>query len=308
MAFLTIRPVRAADWTGFDMAAQDPAAWLRGAWAGIDDGGFAADQVAGYQSPGLDSAVLFGTGFTDTGTGLAGGTVQGMAVRFAGERGASLYLLGFDLPTPQFFALTAGDGGAAFWHSVLAGRDALRGGAAHDRLAGHAGADAIDGARGNDALWGDGGDDTLIGDAWRDALRGGAGRDILAGGAGRDTLAGGGGRDAFVFSGTGAGEDRIADFAVAQDRLWLDINAPAFFDLGLGGLQGRAFALADAAADAATRILYDPATGILRYDSDGSGDTPAVILARMDAGLDLTAAHIRLIDPRPWLVVPDAPF
>jgi hypothetical protein len=45
-----------------------------------------------------------------------------------------------------------------------------------------------------------------------------------------------------------------------------------------------------AAQDADDRILYDPATGLLAYDADGSGAGAAIAFARLSAGLSLTAA------------------
>ncbi|MFN3643516.1 MAG: calcium-binding protein [Gemmobacter sp.] len=290
MAFFRVGRVFAPGWTGFDMAAQDPAGWLVGAWRGIEDGEDAADQVAGFASRGTNRAVVFGTGFLDTGAGFVGGTVVGIAVQVAGDRGTSALLFGTSLPTPQFQALTAGGGGAAFWQVALAGDDAMRGGPDNDRLLGHGGNDVIDGGVGND---------TILGGGWRDTLIGGAGDDVLRNGAGRD---------AFVFRSAQHGADRIKDFDPASDRIWLDSGAADFAGLGSGGLARRAFALGPAAQDRSDRVIYDPATGILRFDADGIGAEAPVILARMAAGLDLTAAHVRLVDVAPLLELPDFPL
>ncbi|MFN6978948.1 MAG: hypothetical protein ACK4OP_12540 [Gemmobacter sp.] len=121
-------------------------------------------------------------------------------------------------------------------------------------------------------------------------------------------LVGAAGRDALVIRNVQDGADRIEDFDPASDRIWLDSGATDFAGLGPGGLARRAFALGPAAQDRSDRVIYDPATGILRFDADGIGAEAPVILARMAAGLDLTAAHVRLEDFAPLLELPDFPL
>ena len=36
--------------------------------------------------------------------------------------------------------------------------------------------------------------------------------------------------------------------------------------------------------------MYDPATGLLKYDEDGSGPIAAIQVAKLPLGLDVTAA------------------
>ena len=61
----------------------------------------------------------------------------------------------------------------------------------------------------------------------------------------------------------------VANAAGNDDRIWLD-NA-AFRALVNGALPAGSFHLGTSAADGDDYILYDQATGILRYDADGTG-------------------------------------
>lgn len=102
--------------------------------------------------------------------------------------------------------------------------DSLYGSTGNDLLNGLAGNDELMGGAGNDTIWGGDGRDTLRGGLGNDLLHGGAGADLLMGDegndtlwgdAGNDTLWGGAGADLFVFV-RGGGQDRIADFSIAQ--------------------------------------------------------------------------------------------
>lgn len=170
----------------------------------------------------------------------------------------------------------------------------MHGAALADRLNGAAGADDLRGAGGNDVL------------------RGAVGDDYLVGGAGADRLIGGVGHDKFVFDARlGASNvDTVVDFA-AGDRLLLDaaIFAPAGAQDGSGALIGngagaaigaqplaaRAFALGAAAHNAYEHILYDRATGDLRFDADGAGGHAAVLFAVVDGHAALTAADFLVL-------------
>ena len=137
---------------------------------------------------------------------------------------------------------------------------------------GNTGADVIAGAGGADDLSGLNGNDTLMGHGGADLLTGGAGADLLNGGAGSDRLTGGSGADQFVFADTGV--DTITDFAAGNDRILLDHLL--FSALGVGALASSAFARGTTALNADERILYDPNSGALLYDADGSGSGAAV--------------------------------
>ena len=171
---------------------------------------------------------------------------------------------------------------------VLLGFEDLEGGDGDDLLGGDGRANSVLGL---------GGDDRIAGLAGDDALLGGGGGDTLAGGAGSDGLAGGAGADTFLFDGAirPGDEDWVADFAPGEDRI--AFAADVFGMLGApGALDPGRFGLGTAAATNAQRLLYDAATGELRLDLDGArAGASAGIVARLDAGLALTAADFVLL-------------
>ncbi|WP_069307683.1 calcium-binding protein [Methylobrevis pamukkalensis] len=173
--------------------------------------------------------------------------------------------------------------------------DALAGGAGMDLLKGEAGNDLLEGGGASDTLEGGDNTDILLGGAGADTLDGGAGADTLNGGVVNDTLTGGIGTDTFVFASTlGAGNiDTITDYKVADDVIHLD--DAIFKALVPGALANGAFALGAAAGDADDRILYDAATGALRYDADGTGAGAAVQFATLETGLAMSAGEFFVI-------------
>ncbi|NBJ11617.1 hypothetical protein [Microvirga arsenatis] len=206
-------------------------------------------------------------------------------------------------------------------HDVIrgfGGNDSLYGNSGHDRLNGHsgndrvsggAGNDSVDGGAGNDRVLGDSGNDRVAGsdgDDWvhggtgSDTVGGGAGNDTVFGGSGNDTLYGRGGLDAFVFNarlGSASTDravsfDRIVDFSVAADSLWLD-NA-IFRKLGAGSLAAPAelnsefFVIGSRARERDDYLIYNKTTGVLSYDADGSGARQAVEFAQLGKNLKLT--------------------
>lgn len=167
-------------------------------------------------------------------------------------------------------------------------------GAVIENAAGGSGADVIAGNNGRNALFGNdgadrlvalGGSDVISGGNGNDRLVGGAGNDILIGGNGNDVLIGGAGADTFRFSGPRGGIDRIDDFASGSDRISL---SAANFDR----TAALAFVEGDGAAATSARstFLYDPTTGALSYDADGTGAGGAIRLATLDKGLELDIA------------------
>ena len=141
---------------------------------------------------------------------------------------------------------------------------------------------------------------TLQGHAGKNILKGLGGNDVLKGGYGNDTLYGGSGKDTFIFD-TKLGSsktdrkvnfDKIADFNVKDDSIWLD-NA-IFKKLGKGtalkpGKLNKAFfTIGDKAKDKNDYLVYNKKTGVLSYDVDGSGAKGAIEIAVLRKGLKLT--------------------
>ncbi|MGO4705783.1 M10 family metallopeptidase C-terminal domain-containing protein [Microvirga sp. 2MCAF38] len=151
------------------------------------------------------------------------------------------------------------------------------------------------GGSGSDQLTGDAGDDTIYGYGGNDVLYGGPGHDKLYGGSGKDTLAGGTEQDTFVFNtklGSKTNVDRIIDFSVRDDSIWLE-NA-IFRAVGKGSsskplvLSKSAFCVGTKAHDDTDRIIYNNKKGYLYYDADGSGEGAAVLFAILPKNLKLT--------------------
>jgi Ca2+-binding RTX toxin-like protein len=151
----------------------------------------------------------------------------------------------------------------------------------------------------NNFLTGNAAANVLNGRDGRDNLKGGSGDDRLAGNEGNDTLLGGPGLDTFVIDTPLDGStnvDRITDFNPAQDVFRL--VGEVFPTLNTAGtLPANAFRAATVAASGSHRILYDPATGFVKYDADGTGATAPVRFATLDAGLAVSNADFVVVDP-----------
>ncbi|MEH1837380.1 MAG: hypothetical protein V7L20_01100 [Nostoc sp.] len=139
----------------------------------------------------------------------------------------------------------------------------------------------------NDVINGQGGNDKINGLSGNDLLRGGTGNDILIGGAGNDTLVGGAGADKFLyntnapFASSAVGVDVIADFNHCQgDKIILDkttFNAfPLRVAVGIASGPGTGFSnksdfqVTNSAATSTAKIVYDPVSGQLFYNQNGS--------------------------------------
>jgi Ca2+-binding RTX toxin-like protein len=138
-------------------------------------------------------------------------------------------------------------------------------------------------------------DDQIYGGVKADVLRGKGGNDKLAGREGSDNLFGGIGQDVFLFDTKPSTTtiDRIRDYDVADDAIWLDNGI--FKGLGKSGslanpapLSAKAFWAGWAAHDANDRLIYNKKTGMLSYDADGSGKGQAVEFALLKKGLAVT--------------------
>jgi Ca2+-binding RTX toxin-like protein len=139
----------------------------------------------------------------------------------------------------------------------------------------------------------------LFGSSSGNHILGNAGDNLLdTGMGGSDRLTGFGGADIFNFrngqrnisnQAAVTGVAIIDDFAPGVDKIRLDTTK--FIGLLTGG--SSIFEIGATATSASTRILYDPATGNLIWDTDGSAGSPPLadggaIFGRLQAGLALT--------------------
>jgi Ca2+-binding RTX toxin-like protein len=149
------------------------------------------------------------------------------------------------------------------------------------------------------SIRGNPGNNTLRGMAGDDALNGTGGNDRLIGGPGNDKLIGGGGADTFEFDtapDTALNQDRIVDFNPADDVIRL-IGAAFPAMPNAGTISASEFGTGGSANGPDIRIIYDPATGILRYDADGNGPIASVRFARLLNAAALTRSDFTVVDP-----------
>jgi len=151
----------------------------------------------------------------------------------------------------------------------------------------------------NNIVRGNGANNVLQGLDGNDSLVGNAGVDQLVGGPGNDRLTGGTGTDNFRFSAALNGTtnvDTVADFNPPEDIMRLDGAVfPAFAVAGTIGFG--AFRVGATALDSSDRILYEPATGAVRYDADGNGPTVAIRFATLTTGLAITNLDFYVLPP-----------
>ena len=104
---------------------------------------------------------------------------------------------------------------------------------------------------------------------------------MLFGGLGNDSLTGGANNDYFVLNtspNASTNRDIVTDFNHVADAFRME-NA-VFTRLGAAGMLNAAFFRAGAAAaDANDYVIYNQATGVLSYDSNGNGAGGAVQVA-----------------------------
>ncbi|MFN5161531.1 MAG: M10 family metallopeptidase C-terminal domain-containing protein, partial [Cyanobacteriota bacterium] len=130
----------------------------------------------------------------------------------------------------------------------------------------------------------------ITGNAGANSLTGTAFADILIGGGGNDTLIGGGGADTFRFDTTPnstTNRDILTNFNPAEgDRIELE-NAVFTALTTTGSLATGAFVVGSIFTTLDQRILYNPTTGALTYDSNGSDPTAATLatFATLPTGL-----------------------
>ncbi len=127
-----------------------------------------------------------------------------------------------------------------------------------------------------DTLQGSGDVDSLFGFNGRDTILGAGGSDVIDGGRGKDTLTGGGGNDQFHFDAAlrSGNADHITDFHSGHDQLWL---AAGIFTAVAGGVAANNFVIGTQPLDGDDYLIYNPSTGVLSYDADGSGTADAMV-------------------------------
>ena len=153
----------------------------------------------------------------------------------------------------------------------------------------------LSGNDGDNTLTGNDGTNNLVGAVGRDALFGGGGNDVLSGGVGGDTLTGGSGKDNFVFNAaTDGSTDKITDFKPIDDTIKLD--GQIFTQLtGFGTMDAGQLVIGANALDPNDYIIYNPSTGTVTYDSDGSGAGQGVQIAQLGVNLSITNADFVVI-------------
>lgn len=123
---------------------------------------------------------------------------------------------------------------------------------------------------------------SVTGNGYDNRIAGGAGENTLNGRSGNDLLTGGGGRDQFVFDSALSATknvDTVTDFKTRWDQIVLDHLVFTALDVGAGA--ETAFTIGTAATSLDHRIIYNPISGALYYDADGSGVKAQIQFALM---------------------------
>lgn len=136
--------------------------------------------------------------------------------------------------------------------------------------------------------------ENAIGGKSNDLLVGNGVANVLDGGPGNDTLKGLGGKDVFLFSSKPNSKtncDSILDYSVASDTIALARTAFSKIATRSGNLKSAEFWKGKAAHDSSDRVIYDPTTGFLSYDPDGTGSAAAIHFAKIGKNLKMSAAE-----------------
>jgi Ca2+-binding RTX toxin-like protein len=142
-------------------------------------------------------------------------------------------------------------------------------------MTGNAAANVLRGLGGGDHLKGKGGDDRLFG---------GQGVNVLEGDTGHDKFEYDLAPNPFQY------RDAILDFSPIDDKIVLYRSAfPALTTAGT--LPAAAFRIGPSALDPSVRIIYNPVSGIIYYDADGSGPTPRAFFATLSGVPAVTNAN-----------------
>ncbi len=244
--------------------------------------------------------------FYDLGEGLAGVKVTALSAAGATYTATTYASGGYDLTLPAGSYKVSFSGSSATHDVTIGGQnvklDFTGAGTttpptapAPGPILGDSGSNSLLGTLGADTIQGLGGSDKIQGQAGADVIDGGSGNDTLTGGQGADTLTGGQGYDSFVFNHpTATGRDVITDFSSAYDTIQLE-NAVFTALTRTGTLTSSAFWKGSAAHDSSDRIIYDPATGVVSYDPDGTGSAAAQQIVKLTTGLALTSSDFVVI-------------
>lgn len=281
----------ATDASGHTSVASSPLAFTVDKTAPVAPTGLADSAIVnGAVSAANDTAAQALTGTAEIGSTVRvydGTALLGTAT--AGQNGAWSYTLGVLPSGSHSLSATATD--------VAGNTGAVSGALAFTVASGVASTTdlVLTGTSYADTLIGQGGNDKLYGNGGNDALVGNAGNDWLEGGSGHDTLNGGAGADSFVFRTTDSkNSDIILDFQPNIDHIVLDNSM--FTKVGAdGALAIGAYWDGTKAHDASDRVIYNAATGVISYDSDGSGWHSPVTVATVPIGTHLTSADFLVI-------------
>jgi uncharacterized delta-60 repeat protein len=233
--------------------------------------------LAGFGTVAVSEAItlILGTAGNDTLTGtLAGDTINGLggADLMIGLSGNDTYIVNTQ------------------WDEVVEqvdeGIDTIRASSGSYSLPANVERLVLTGTKEGSGI-GNGLDNRIIGNSAYNTLNGGSGKDALTGGPGSDLFR-------FTTKPNASNVARLTDFDVAEDLIGLHYTAfPAFtWSYGTGTLEGWRFHVGASATTASHRIVYNPVSGALLYDHDGSGPVPAVRFAILPANLALTAGNI----------------
>jgi Ca2+-binding RTX toxin-like protein len=146
------------------------------------------------------------------------------------------------------------------------------------------------------------GDSRGVGNSLANRLVGNLAQNVLDGGPGNDTLTGRTGPDTFVFvsalNGT-TNVDHLTDFDILEDKILLHYRAFSAFSHSYNTLrlETTQFHVGVSATTASQLIVYNPTSGGLSYDADGTGPVAPVRFARLPAGLALTSQNFIIWPP-----------
>jgi Ca2+-binding RTX toxin-like protein len=164
----------------------------------------------------------------------------------------------------------------------------------NDIINGSSDTDILYGYKGNDLIRGNDGADFILGHAGNDKLYGDDGDDYLFGGEGKDTLYGGSGDDKFLFGEklSSSNLDTIADFSMGDDLISLDVSI--FNRLSSGTNLSDNLVTGKKALDLNDYLIFNPSSGVLSYDADGSGKGKAVAFVKLTGITEFYASDIEV--------------